>query len=75
MGHYTNLTAAYLNEDGDYSYPYPETELFWRLEDLESRIEDLGSKNVCYGAILQFLMTYDLYCLSISVQYSKWKEL
>ena len=49
MGHYTNLTAAYLNEDGDYSYPYPESELFWRLEDLESRIEDLGSKNVCYG--------------------------
>ena len=48
MSYYTNLAAAYMNEDGDYSYPSPERELFWRMEDLESRLEELRSKNACY---------------------------
>ena len=48
MGYYTNLAAAFLNEDSDYSYPSPERELFWRIDDLESRLEELRSKNACY---------------------------
>ena len=48
MSYYTNLAAAYMNEDGDYSDPSPERELFWRMEDLESRLEELRSKNACY---------------------------
>ena len=35
MGYYTNLAAAFLNEDNDYSYTSPERELFWRMDDLE----------------------------------------
>ena len=48
MGYYTNLAAAFLNEDSDYSYPSPERELFWRMDDLELRLEELRSKNACY---------------------------
>ena len=48
MGYYTNLAAAFLNEDSDYSYPSPERELFWRMDDLESRLEELRIKNACY---------------------------
>ena len=48
MGYYTNLAAAFLDEDSDYSYPSPERELFWRMDDLESRLEELRSKNGCY---------------------------
>ena len=48
MGYYTNLVAAFLNEDNDYSYPSPEMELFWRMDDLESRLEELRIKNACY---------------------------
>ena len=50
MGYYTNLAAAFLNEDSDYSYPSPERELFWRMDDLESRLEELRTKNACYGS-------------------------
>ena len=45
MGYYTNLAAAFLDEDSDYSYPSPEMELFWRMDDLESRLEELRGKN------------------------------
>ena len=48
MSYYTNLACAYMNEDVDYSDPSPERELFWRMEDLESRLEELRSKNACY---------------------------
>ena len=48
MSYYTNLACADMNEDGDYSDPSPERELFWRMEDLESRLEELRSKNACY---------------------------
>ena len=48
MGYYTNLAAAFLDGDSDYSYPSPERELFWRMDDLESRLEELRSKNACY---------------------------
>lgn len=48
MGYYTNLAAAFLDEDSDYSYPSPERELFWRMNDLESRPEELRSKNGYY---------------------------
>ena len=47
MGYYTNLAAAFLNEDNDYSYTSPERELFWRMDDIESRLEELRGKNVC----------------------------
>ena len=48
MGYYTNLAATFLDGDSDYSYPSPERELFWRMDDLESRLEELRSKNACY---------------------------
>ena len=48
MGYYTNLAAAFLDGDSDDSYPSPERELFWRMDDLESRLEELRSKNACY---------------------------
>ena len=48
MGYYTNLAAEFLDEDSDYSYPSPEMELFWRMDDLESRLEKLRGKNACY---------------------------
>ena len=48
MGYYTNLAAAFLNEDNDYSYPSPERELFWKMDDLELRLEELRIKNACY---------------------------
>ena len=48
MGYYTNLAMSFLGEDSDYSYPSPERELFWRMDDLESRLEELRSKNGCY---------------------------
>ena len=41
------MAAAFLNEDSDYSYPSPDRELFWRMDDLESRLEELRGKNVC----------------------------
>ena len=47
MGYYTNLAATFMGEDDDYSYPSPEREFFWRLDDLESRLEELSSKNIC----------------------------
>ena len=47
MGYYTNLAAAFLNEDNDYSYPSQERGLFWRMGDIESRLEELRGKNVC----------------------------
>ena len=45
MGYYTNLAAAFLDRDSDYSSPSPERELFWRMDDLESRLEELRGKN------------------------------
>ena len=48
MGYYTNLAAAFLNEDNDYSYTSPERELFRRMDDLELRLEELRIKNACY---------------------------
>ena len=45
MGYYTNLAAAFRDEDSDYGYPSPEMELFWRMDDLESRLEELRGKN------------------------------
>ena len=48
MGYYTNPAAVFLGEDSDYSYPSPERELFWRMDGLESRLEELRIKNACY---------------------------
>ena len=50
MGYYTNLADAFLGEDNDYSYPSPERELFWRMDDLDLRLEELRIKNACYGS-------------------------
>ena len=52
MGYYTNLAAAFLDENNDYSYPSPERELFWRMDDLESRLEELRSKNAYYESCI-----------------------
>ena len=55
MGYYTNLAMSFLGEDSDYSYPSPERELFWRMDDLESRLEELRSKNGCYESHITVL--------------------
>ena len=47
MGYYTKLAYTFMGEDDDYSFPSPERELFWRLDDLESRLEELSSKKTC----------------------------
>ena len=40
MGYYSNLAAQYVPNDHDHSYPPPEKQLLWRLEDLENRLHE-----------------------------------
>lgn len=44
MGYYSEL----LMDRDDGSYPEPQTQLLWRLEDLESRREELLSQELRY---------------------------
>lgn len=41
MGYFSNREAVYAPYDEDYSYPAPEKQLRWRLEDLEDRLHEL----------------------------------
>ena len=41
MGYFSNLAAEYKPYDDDHSYPPPEKQLLWRLEDLEDRLYEL----------------------------------
>ena len=53
MGYYSELAI----EDTyceDYSYPSPEMQLRWRIEDLKSRLEDIAGGN--YGVTAHYYM-------------------
>ena len=41
MNYFTNLAQKYLSHDNDRSFPLPEAQLFWRLEELEERRKEL----------------------------------
>ena len=38
MGYFSNLAAQYAPYDYDHSYTPPDTQLLWRLENLENRL-------------------------------------
>ena len=45
MGSYTDLaTELGLYDDGDNSFPPPEAELLWRLDDLTARLSEIKEK-------------------------------
>ena len=44
MGYFSNLAVQYVPNDHDYSYPPPEKQLLWRLEDLENRLHELTTQ-------------------------------
>ena len=44
MGYFSNLAAQYVPYDHDHSYTPPETQLLWRLEDLEERLHELTTQ-------------------------------
>lgn len=46
MGYYSNLEIEGTYHE-DHSYPSPELQLKWRIEDLRSRLEDISTGN--YG--------------------------
>ena len=46
MGYYSNLAIEGTYHE-DHSYPSPELQLKWRIEDLRSRLEDISTGN--YG--------------------------
>ena len=53
MGYYSELAI----EDTyckDYSYPSPEMQLRWRIEDLKSRLEDISGGS--YGVTAHYYM-------------------
>jgi hypothetical protein len=44
MGYFSNLAAEYVPYEYDQSYPSPEEQLLWRLEDLEERLHELTTQ-------------------------------
>ena len=46
MGYFSNLAIDKEEEYIDYSYPSPDTQLKWRLEDLYSRLEEINEGNI-----------------------------
>ena len=44
MGYFSNLAAEYVPYEYDHSYPSPEEQLLWRLEDLEERLHELTTQ-------------------------------
>lgn len=44
MGYYSELAIENTYRE-DYSYPSPEMQLRWRIEDLKSRLEDIAGGN------------------------------
>lgn len=53
MGYYSELTIEDTYHE-DYSYPSPEMQLRWRIEDLQSRLEDIAGDN--YGVTAHYYM-------------------
>ncbi len=49
MGCFSNFAVDLLmDEKEDHSYPSPERQLLWRLDDLKDRLEDLINKGASY---------------------------
>jgi len=46
MGYFSSLALDYEEEYEDYSYPSPDRQLKWRLEDLYSRLEEIDGGNI-----------------------------
>ena len=44
MGYFSNLAAHEALYDHDHSYPPPQKQLLWRLEDLENRLHELTTQ-------------------------------
>ena len=48
MGYFLDLAKNYIEYDFDRSYPSPEEQLFWRLDDLKYKLEELTEKDAPY---------------------------
>ena len=48
MGYYSNLSLERLESDYDRSYPTPEKQLLWRLDDLYDRLDVLIETGASY---------------------------
>ena len=48
MGYFLDLAQNYIEYDFDRSYPSPEEQLFWRLDDLKYKLEELTEKDAPY---------------------------
>ena len=48
MGYFSNLAIDCLDDYEDNSYPSPERQLLWRLDDLKDRLEELIAEGASY---------------------------
>ena len=48
MGYFSNLAIDCLDDYEDNSYPSPERQLLWRLDDLKYRLEELIAEGASY---------------------------
>ncbi|MBE6785880.1 MAG: hypothetical protein E7538_06610 [Ruminococcaceae bacterium] len=48
MGYFSDLAQKYIDFDYDRSYPSPEEQLLWRLDDLNYKLEELTEKDAPY---------------------------
>ena len=48
MGSFYDLAQKYIDFDYDRSYPSPEEQLLWRLDDLNYKLEELTEKDAPY---------------------------
>ena len=48
MGYFSDLAQKYINFDYDRSYPSPEEQLLWRLDDLKYKLEELTENDAPY---------------------------
>ena len=48
MKYYDTYLPYIVDDDYDWSYPGPEMQLLWRLDDLQDRLEELIAKDAPY---------------------------
>lgn len=48
MKYYAAYLPYIIDDDYDWSYPAPEMQLLWRLDDLQDRLEELITKDAPY---------------------------
>ena len=48
MKYYDTYLPYIIDDDYDWSYPAPEMQLLWRLDDLQDRLEELIAKDAPY---------------------------